>query len=268
MLVGPQPGCLVLGEESGTYAANVYDFWRPFGLRAALVEGKYSVECYLDAVTGAFGAYRALEHPPLGRHEVLTDRLAGLLFHAPFPKMVAKAHRRLLEVDLRAAGDRWRAVEAVLEDVVGASFRAQVAPGLEAVARIGNTYTASLYLCLAALLESHAGGLAGRRLGLFSYGSGCGAEFFTGLVPDGAAAVASAGVAELLDRRSFVEVSEYEDLVSHEEAGGEPPADFDGEFVFRGTERHRRRYERVKGTRRARGADRPRTVTEVEWAAS
>src|SRR5262249_58124842 len=72
-------------------------------------------------------------------------------------------------------------------------YRDAVAPGLEAVSRVGNTYTASLYLCLAALLEREGPRLAGQRLGLFSYGSGCCAEVFTGLVPSGVAVQAGGG---------------------------------------------------------------------------
>src|SRR5439155_523341 len=102
------PRALVLSEQSGTYAGNVHDFWRPLDRREAIVDGKYSVECYLDALAGAFMAYRGLERPPLVSGEALADRLVRFLYHTPFPKMAMKAHRRLLEVDGHAAG---RAVE-------------------------------------------------------------------------------------------------------------------------------------------------------------
>jgi hydroxymethylglutaryl-CoA synthase len=244
MLVGPEPRALVLGEHSGTYAGNVHDFWRPLDRREAIVDGKYSVECYLDALAGAFGACRALERPPLGPGEALSDRLARLLYHTPFPKMAMKAHRRLIELDWRAVSARWQTVESRLEDAAATSYRELAAPGLEAVARVGNTYTASLYLCLAALLEAEGRALAGRRLGLFSYGSGCCAEFFTGTVPRGVEAVSDAGVAALLAGRTFVDVPTYERLVRGGESGGEPPADFTGEFVFAGVRNQRREYLR------------------------
>src|SRR5205814_10457458 len=101
MLVGSDARVLQLGNESGTYASNVYDFWRPLGRREAIVDGKYSLACYLDALSGAFAAYRELEEPALGPDDALTDRLARLLYHTPFPKMAAKAHRRLVELDWR-----------------------------------------------------------------------------------------------------------------------------------------------------------------------
>jgi len=238
MLVGPEPRALLLSEQSGTYAGNVHDFWRPLDRREAIVDGKYSVECYLDALAGALGAYRGLERPALGAGEALSDRLARLLYHTPFPKMAMKAHRRLLEVDWGAAG------RALGEDAATASYGELAAPGLTAVSRVGNTYTASLYLCLAALLEAEGRTLAGRRLGLFSYGSGCCAEFFTGTVPRAVESVADAGVAALLAARTFVDVPAYERLVRGGEVGGEPPPGFSGEFVFAGVRNQRREYVR------------------------
>jgi hydroxymethylglutaryl-CoA synthase len=246
MLIGPEPQLLSLGEESGTHAANVYDFWRPLDRREAIVDGKYSVECYLDALADAFGACRALERPPLEPDEALSDRLGRLLYHTPFPKMAAKAHRRLLEIDWRAARARWETVEPRFDELAEASYREQVLPSLGAVARVGNTYTASLYLALAGLLEAEGRVLAGRRLGLFSYGSGCCAEFFTGVVPPQVTRASDAGVGAALAARTFVGVDEYERLLAAGESGGEPPAGFAGEFVFAGVRGDRRVYARPR----------------------
>jgi hydroxymethylglutaryl-CoA synthase len=230
MLVGHEPRALRLGTESGTFASNVHDFWRPLDQREAIVDGKYSVECYLDALTGAFDAYRRHETPG----ESVTARLARVLYHAPFPKMALKAHRRLLELDR----------PELSEGAAAESYATQVAPGLAGVARVGNTYTASLYFCLAALLEAEAATLAGRRLGLFSYGSGCCAEFFTGEVAPDAPTVANAGMAAALATRTFVDVAEYERMIHDGESGGRPSADFSGEFAFAGVRDARRQYAR------------------------
>jgi hydroxymethylglutaryl-CoA synthase len=232
MLVGHEPRALRLGTESGTFASNVHDFWRPLDQREAIVDGKYSVACYLDALTGAFTAYR--RHEAVAPGEALTDRLARVLYHAPFPKMALKAHRRLVELDCPERS----------EEDAAESYRTRVAPGLAAVARVGNTYTASLYLCLAALLEAEAPVLAGQRLGLFSYGSGCCAEFFTGDVSGEAPAVADAGVRAALAARTFVDVAEYERMIRDGESGGRPPGDFNGEFAFAGVRDARRQYAR------------------------
>ena len=237
MLVGPSPRALVLGDDTGVHAANVYDFWRPLDRREALVDGKYSIECYLDALSGAFRSYRTVERPVLADGEGLLDRLARVLYHTPFPKMAAKAHRRLLELDRGAAP-----TDAEYE----ASYGTLVAPGLAGVSQIGNTYTASLYLCLATILEAEAKAVAGRRLGLFSYGSGCCAEFFAGVVPPAATTIASTGIRDALARRTLVDVETYERLARHGDKGGEPPADFTGDFLFRGVRDDRRLYARAR----------------------
>jgi hydroxymethylglutaryl-CoA synthase len=246
MLVGLEPHALILDDESGTYASHVHDFWRPLDRTEAIVDGKYSVACYLDALAGAFHACRQLERPPLGADEAFTDRLARIVYHTPFPRMAAKAHRRLVEEDWRAAALRWADVAPRLEEAAAASYAEQVAPAVRAASQVGNSYTASLYLGLAALLEGEGRMLAGRRLGLFSYGSGCCAEFFTGVVPAGVARVADAGVARALAARTFVDVPTYEGLRRAADAGGEPPADFAGDFAFVGVRDDRRLYARAE----------------------
>jgi hydroxymethylglutaryl-CoA synthase len=236
MLIGPEPRALFLSEESGLHAANVYDFWRPLERREALVDGKFSIDCYLNALAGAFQSYRTLERPALDAGEALVDRLARVLYHTPFPKMAAKAHRRLLELDRGTVSD------AEYE----ASYRELVAPTLAGVAQIGNTYTASLYVCLATLLEDEGRQLSGRRIGLFSYGSGCCAEFFTGVIPAGVPGFSSTGVRDVLARRTLIDVPTYERLLESGEQGGEPPADFSGDFVFHGVRDDRRVYGRAR----------------------
>lgn len=47
---------------------------------------------------------------------------------------------------------------------------------------IGNTYTASMYVALNSLMDNSKEDLSGQRVGLFSYGSGCVAEYFSGVV--------------------------------------------------------------------------------------
>ena len=46
--------------------------------------------------------------------------------------------------------------------------------------RVGNIYTASIYLSLISLLDNASDLKAGDRIGMFSYGSGAASEFFSG----------------------------------------------------------------------------------------
>jgi len=72
-------------------------------------------------------------------------------------------------------------------------------------------YTGSLYVALASLLHAESATLAGQRIGLFSYGSGCAAEFFAGRVVAGAGEfVAQLKLAEPLENRRRYTIPEYE----------------------------------------------------------
>jgi hydroxymethylglutaryl-CoA synthase len=158
ILVGRAQGRGVLLPELGNeavHAAQVMDFWRPGHMSTAVVNGKYSVRCYMAALAASYRLHRACGGPG-------PEALDYLLFHLPFPRMGEKAMRTLLEVE-------------------GAIAR-MVAPGLAASRVVGNIYSGSLYLALASLLESEGARCAGRRVGLFSYGSGCCAEFFAGTI--------------------------------------------------------------------------------------
>jgi hydroxymethylglutaryl-CoA synthase len=195
MLVRERPRLLELEVgRTGAYARDVWDFWRPLHHKDALVDGQFSVQCYLDALTGAYQAFRALE-------EGGEEALARTCYHVPYGKMARKAHRAR------------RMLDGLTEAEADATFDAEVGPSLGFSAEVGNVYTASLYMSLASLLDAEAATLAGRRIGLFSYGSGCAAEFFAGRVqPDAAAFVRALDLAAPLRDRRRLTVDEYEAL--------------------------------------------------------
>ena len=77
---------------------------------------------------------------------------------------------------------------------------------------------------------------------MFSYGSGCCAEFFNGVVGPGAGTV-DTGVRRLVAARRAISVAEYEALRGGEEHDrSTPPEGFLGRFYYAGTERDRRQY--------------------------
>lgn len=71
-------------------------------------------------------------------------------------------------------------VEKVFVTLSAPSFAAKVFPTTLASKKIGNMYTASLYGSLASLLDSTSSeDLEGKRIGMYSYGSGLAASFFS-----------------------------------------------------------------------------------------
>ena len=207
MIVRSEPRLLALEVgRSGSYARNVYDFWRPLDRKDALVDGHFSVQCYLDALTGAYTEWRRLAEPG-------DEPLARTCYHVPYGKMARKAHRCR------------RVLDGLSEHAADASFAAEVGASLVLPSLVGNVYTGSLYLALASLLHGEAKAIEGRRVGLFSYGSGCGAEFFAGRVGDGAAALVERLDLDAPLRASRrLSIAEYEELRRGEGAADRRPA--------------------------------------------
>ncbi|NMO21274.1 hydroxymethylglutaryl-CoA synthase [Pyxidicoccus fallax] len=232
MLVSDQPRLVVFEKgKTGVYSKDVMDFWRPLYSKDALVDGHYSVQCYLDALAGAYRAYQeAAGEEPAGEG-LYSDRFAALVYHVPYGKMSRKAHRHLRTLDGDTDPD--------------ASFDRLVGSSLVLPSQVGNIYTGSMYMALASLLSTSREDLTGRRVGLFSYGSGSCAEFFSGVVrPEAQARVRSLGLEGLLERRRKLSIPEYEEVMRARERIDEKPVrDAPGtDFRYQGTRDHKRVY--------------------------
>ena len=249
LLVSDKPDLFELDRGiSGMASSHVFDFWRPLGSREAVVDGHYSIKCYLDAVADAYEGWKtlALEREIVRHSDTLpSEQLSRIAYHVPFCKMAKKAHLHLRKLEVQATlGRELTAEEQAAEDRAAAiSFENQVAPTLALAARIGNTYTGSLYLGLASLLQTQGASLAGKRVGMFSYGSGNSSEFFSGVVGANAARViVKAELDKLLLDRRRITIEEYEHVMQMNPT--EPPAATPrpGSFRFTGITEHRRNY--------------------------
>ncbi len=224
MVISATPRILALEPEWGAYTEDVMDFWRPNYLDEAVVDGKYSIKVYLKALAESWTQYVAESGRTLAQH----DRCC---YHLPFTRMAHKAHQHLSKL---AGGDP--------ADVT------LLADSLQYNRRIGNSYTASLYVGLLSLLETAATDLAGQRLGLFSYGSGCMAAFFSGVVMKGYRKHLQPDRASVdLDTRHRLTVELYEAFYRHELPRDgrryRTPVNETGNFRLSGVEGHKRLYE-------------------------
>jgi polyketide biosynthesis 3-hydroxy-3-methylglutaryl-CoA synthase-like enzyme PksG len=126
-----------------------------------------------------------------------------LAFHTPFGGMVRGAHRKLV-----------RKTTAAAADVIEADFVKRMHASLAYCTRVGNVYSASLYLALASLIDT-APLESTARVGMYSYGSGCSAEFFSGVVgPESKRALEQMKIGERIDARYRLEWDEYERLTA------------------------------------------------------
>jgi hydroxymethylglutaryl-CoA synthase len=249
LLVSEQPDLLALDIGlNGVCTVDVYDFWRPLGRREAMVDGHYSINCYLDALSGAYRGWRerALAHEVVRWGDTLpSEQLARIIYHVPFCKMARKAHTQLRQVDLEDSASGRELTPEAREAAAksNASYDAQVASSLTLNARVGNVYTASMYLALAGLLHNEGTALAGKRVGLLSYGSGSCSEFYSATVGANAAArMAKADVEGVLARRERVSVTEYERIMNLSYEAPEALTPAPGEFRLKEIRDHRRVY--------------------------
>ncbi|MDN3294888.1 hydroxymethylglutaryl-CoA synthase [Streptomyces ficellus] len=228
MLVSAKPALVELCPATGLHTDDIADFWRPNYRSTAVVDGKKSAAAYLAAVDGAWRDYQARGGLPL-------EQLRTVCYHQPFTRMAFKAHQQLTN----AAGIKSsnKAIEST------------IAPTTRYNETIGNSYTASLYLALAAVLDGNDT-LGEETIGFFSYGSGSVAEFFAGrVVPGYGDRLRTRAHRETIARRRPIDYAAYLKLREHPlpHDGGMHliPRQTQGNFRLCGISNHQRLYEVV-----------------------
>lgn len=227
MLIAVEPRLLAIDPEAGYYTDDVMDFWRPNYRMEALVDGKYSTTVYIHALVESWKQYTALT----GRTLADFDRFC---YHIPFTRMAEKAHQKLCR-KFQIEPDR-ETMDRLLDE------------SLRYSRIVGNCYAGSSYLGLTSLLETAEADLAGARIGIYSYGSGCVGEFFSGVVQSGYREALYLDLhRKLLENRTELTYQQYEDIFNYGVPvdGGEYvfPQYRTGPFRFSGISRHKREYE-------------------------
>ncbi|KAK6341149.1 hypothetical protein TWF696_008236 [Orbilia brochopaga] len=216
MLIGPDAKLVLEPGKRGSYMSHAYDFYKPdFHSEYPYVDGHFSLRCYTEAVDACYKAYNKREDALSGPVKTAAvngngvhhgpskegvDRFDYMCFHAPTCKLVTKSYARLLYNDFLAnpSHDSFADVPAELRDLnyeqsltdrniekafMGLSkkkFEERVKPALEAPTNCGNMYCASLYSGLVSLIANKGGEqLDGKRVGMFSYGSGLASSLFS-----------------------------------------------------------------------------------------
>ncbi len=236
MLITANPALVEIEAAAGLFTDDVDDFWRPNDSTTAVVDGKLSMSAYLDALTGAWDDLQAQGGPSI-------DQIDRILYHQPFTKMAKKAQAHLaaltgVELGLDLPG------EVTAEEPARDTG---LATGTLYNRRLGNSYTASVFAGLAALLH-HDADLEGKRVGLFSYGSGSVSELLTGIVQPGYFdSEAASRFYATLDARKPLSISDYRELHVTERSSAEDyttPHVTPGPFRFTGVQGQARQYEK------------------------
>lgn len=202
LLVEKKPRLLELDLSTQGYSSrDVDDFFRPLGSKFAQVQGRYSMECYLDNLEQAF-----LDH--CRRRDVEPAQLLTstdyFVLHAPFRNMPEQALQKLLQQHL-----------GLVNGQTEAFMRAHsLSSGIDPVAEIGNTYSASMYIALAFLLYERyrflGEDIVGKTFLLASYGSGNTMIVLSGRVAaDAPAVIENWDLPVLLDAGQSSSMKEY-----------------------------------------------------------
>jgi polyketide biosynthesis 3-hydroxy-3-methylglutaryl-CoA synthase-like enzyme PksG len=197
MLVSDTPHIFKLDHgASGCYGYEVMDTCRPLP-ELETGDPDLSVLAYLECVEATFRAYCERVE---GADYASTFDFLG--FHTPFAGMVKGAHRNAMRKFLKAPAAE-----------IDADFQRRVAPSLSYCVEVGNVYSATLYLALCGLID-HAPLSRPSRVGMFSYGSGCSSEFYSGVItPESRRRLAGMRIAERLAMRQYLDIDRYDRIL-------------------------------------------------------
>lgn len=228
---------------NGIHAHEVADIFRPApGVETG--DADESLMSYLDGVEATYDAYVAKVGTPID----FDTFFKAHVYHVPFGGLAQRAHFRLA----RTAMDLSRAE-------VEAHWARKSKDSLTFNRRMGGVYGAATFVALAGLLTHKHDLETDDRIGIYAYGSGSCAEFYSARVCDGArAAVRGETIAAQLDARRRLTMAEYEaceqELLSAACASDHTPNanllpglweqqyEGQGRLVFKGTRKYFREY--------------------------
>ncbi|WP_135824289.1 hydroxymethylglutaryl-CoA synthase [Halorussus ruber] len=275
MLISEDPNLVEMSAEQGYGSADETDFLKP-NQQFPSVDGKRSMQVYLARMREALEDYESVagaSHP---------EDFAYVPFHTPFPGMVRKAavlaYRHMIrgtpieeelaeeigfqprEEDFEDREEYEEAIRDYMDELSSTDdyrewYDATIEPTLSISREVGNWYTGSVHIARAAALKQAAEegrDLAGRKLGVGSYGSGAQAEIHAETVQEGwKDEIEALNIDEQNAARYDLSFDEYENVHDrHNHDKTIEMEDFtvpDGEFVFTGTGRmNERLYDYVE----------------------
>ncbi|WP_395787546.1 hydroxymethylglutaryl-CoA synthase family protein [Aquimonas sp.] len=202
MLISDRPHVFQIDVgANGYYGYEVMDTCRP-STDGDAGDTDLSLLSYLTCCENAY-----LEYQKRVEGADFSHTFGYLAYHTPFGGMVKGAHRNMLRKLVKAKPDQ-----------IEADFNKRVTPGLQHCQRVGNIMGATAALSLASTIE-HGDFELPQRVGVFSYGSGCCSEFFSGIArKEGQERLRAQGIGARLDRRHELSMPQYDELLERSRA--------------------------------------------------
>ncbi|KAG2733861.1 hypothetical protein G9P44_003386 [Scheffersomyces stipitis] len=196
LLIGPDAP-IVFESTRGSYMEHAYDFYKPdFTSEYPVVDGHFSLACYVKALDQCYRAYSKKVTKDATKTVGLYNHFDYNAFHVPTCKLVSKSYARLLYNDYIADPTKFaetideatrtaldgltyeqslvdKNLEKVFVGLTKQEAKSRLEPALTVPTNTGNMYTASAWASLSSLLYFVGSEkLQGKRVGIFSYGSG------------------------------------------------------------------------------------------------
>lgn len=197
ILISNKPKILEIDfGANGYYSYEVMDFVRPtpdimFG------DNDLSLFSYLDCLENSYKMYQNVVDDV-----DFINTFDFFAFHTPFAGMVKGAHRKLAKLFSKMSPSE-----------IEQDFNNRVKPSLYYCPQVGNIAGGSLYMALCGIIDTgEINNL--KRVGLFSYGSSCSSEFFSGLIfPASKSLLHEMKIDDHIKSRYKVSIDEYEKLL-------------------------------------------------------
>lgn len=197
LIVSNQPEFLQIEPEKfGVYSHEVSDVIRPLPW---IETGNSSVSLfsYIEGLTGAYEDYV----DTVGDVD-FNNYFQYNIYHVPFSGISFRAHKQLMQLNATPT-------KAEIQN----SFDSKTVPAIQYAKRTGGVYGSSVFISMVSLFQ-HAEQLqCSDRIGIFSYGSGSCAEFYSGLACERSKEIAEqSNLSYQLDHRHSISVQEYEEI--------------------------------------------------------
>lgn len=217
MLISNNPRIAILNNDCVSYTDDIMDFWRPNHSDYALVDGRLSNEKYLELLNKVYTRYMEDNNKNI-------NELEAICFHIPYPKL------------------GYKALISITEDE---KFKERLKKSVIYSSQIGNIYTGSLFLSLLSLLENDDTLKSTNTLGMYSYGSGAVAEFFSITLVEGyEKMIDKENTYRLLENRKEVNIEEYEKIFFEKLENNKKYEAYNNDIYISEIEGYKRIYER------------------------
>jgi hydroxymethylglutaryl-CoA synthase len=194
--------------KNGYFTFECTDYARPTATYD-IINSYETLYAYLDCLEGSWEHYKS----KIGKID-LNSYFKRMIYHTPFGGLVKMAHGRILK---DVYGN-------ISKKEIVANFQERVEKSFKIPKAVGNTYSSTVYTCLMGLILEDEQIFPGDRIGIFSFGSGACAEFYSAvLLPEAKEYIKSLDIDGHLNARYDLSIEQFDNLSRKRSAHAEKP---------------------------------------------